>query len=306
MIDRRIKFRHIQCFVEISRQQSLKKAAERLFLTQPAISKTMKELEEILGARLLNRSRAGVSLTREGEVFLHFAEMSLASLQQGLDGVEQVGRLGKARLVVGALPSFAAYLMPEAAEAFSGLAPDTLLQVIDGPFGYLIDLLRRGELDLVIGRLGPPEALRGLSFVQLYDEPVEFVVRPGHPLLEAPDIRRIGDWPVITPPPGAAIRPLVERCLIAAGVGELPRRYESVSGGFGRVLTRRSDAIWIISAGVVAHEIAEGRLVRLPFDTGLTLGPVGIMTRPGDDPPPGLSLFSKALRGVIARHGLGS
>ncbi len=49
MLDRRIKFRHIQCFVEIVRQQSMKRAAERLHLTQPAISKTLKELEEIIG-----------------------------------------------------------------------------------------------------------------------------------------------------------------------------------------------------------------------------------------------------------------
>ena len=79
MIDRRIKFRHIQCFVEIVRQKSMKRAAERLYLTQPAISKTLKELEDILGAAMLTRSRAGVALTRQGEVFLHFAEMSLAS-----------------------------------------------------------------------------------------------------------------------------------------------------------------------------------------------------------------------------------
>ena len=81
MIDRRIKFRHIHCYVEICREQSLKGAAEKLFLTQPAISKTLKELEGIMGATLLTRNRAGVVLIRHGEVFLHFAEMSLVSLQ---------------------------------------------------------------------------------------------------------------------------------------------------------------------------------------------------------------------------------
>ena len=103
MINRRIKFRHIQCFVEICRERSLKVAAEKLFLTQPAISKTLKELEEILDAKLLLRNRAGVSLTRQGEVFLHFAEMSLAAIQQGLTGVEQVGTQGRTFLSVGAI-----------------------------------------------------------------------------------------------------------------------------------------------------------------------------------------------------------
>ena len=79
-MDRRVKYRHIAAFVEITRQRSLKRAAEVLNLTQPAISKTLAELERTLGVQLLNRGRAGVSLTREGEVFLQFAEVSLGEI----------------------------------------------------------------------------------------------------------------------------------------------------------------------------------------------------------------------------------
>ncbi|MBU2998663.1 pca operon transcription factor PcaQ [Roseovarius nubinhibens] len=300
MIDRRIKFRHIQCFVEIVRQKSMKRAAERLYLTQPAISKTLKELEDILGAAMLTRSRAGVALTRQGEVFLHFAEMSLAALQQGLDGVEQVGQAGRVTLTVGALPSVAARLMPEAVREFRALAPEVTIRLIDGPHSYLIDLLRRGGVDLVIGRLGQPDTMQGISFTQLYNEYVEFVTRPGHPLLEAPDLKRIGEWPVIFPAAASAIRPLVERMMIAHGIGELPNRIESVSGAFGRNFTRNSDAIWIISAGVVAKEVAEGSLVRLPFDTGITVGPVGLMTRPDSQPSPAEQVFRMAVGTVVA------
>lgn len=300
MIDRRIKFRHIQCFVEIAREGSLKTAAEKLFLTQPAMSKTLKELEAITGTTLMRRSRAGVELTKPGEVFLHFARMSLASLQQGLDGIETEGRRQRETLSVGALPSVAAYLMPRAVGEFSRLAPHALLRIQDGPHGYLVERLRLGTLDLVIGRMGPPETMQGLSFTQLYQEQVVFVVRPGHPLLAAPDLGRVADWPVIYPPPGAAIRPLVEQMLIANGIGEFPNRLETVSGAFGRVHTRRSDAVWIISRGVVANEIAEGRLVALPFQTGLTRGPVGLMTRPDRPDSPVAQLFALALRNVIA------
>ncbi|MDV4143449.1 MULTISPECIES: pca operon transcription factor PcaQ [Shimia] len=299
MIDRRIKFRHIQCFVEICREGSLKLAAERLFLTQPAISKTLKELEEILGAELLERSRAGVTLTPQGDVFLHFAEQSLAALQQGLAGVEQVGTAGKARIAVGALPSVAARLMPAVVTEMSKIAPDVEVHVQDGPHGFLVDRLRLGGLDLVIGRLGRPETMQGLSFTQLYEEKVEFIVRAGHPLLDAPDLARIGEWQVIYPPQGSAIRPLIERFLIAHGVGNVPNRIETVSGAFGRVYTRRSDAIWIISAGVVANEIADGFLVPLPFDTGITRGPVGLMRRPDEGISPQEQIFRMALKNVI-------
>ncbi|MEJ6710121.1 MAG: LysR family transcriptional regulator [Amylibacter sp.] len=69
-MDRRIKFRHLDAFSAIARASSFKTAAEQLSLTQPAISKTLKELEEILDVSVMERSRAGVSLTPEGEVFL--------------------------------------------------------------------------------------------------------------------------------------------------------------------------------------------------------------------------------------------
>lgn len=300
-MDRRIKFRHIQCFVDIARERSLKTAAEKLFLTQPAISKTLKELEEIVGATLMLRNRSGVSLTREGKIFLHFAQMSLASLQQGLDGVEQAGTQKKAVLTVGSLPSVAARLIPAVVAEFTELAPSAVLRIIDGPHSYLVDRLRLGELDLVIGRLGQPDTMQGITFTQLYTEQVEFVVRAGHPLLTACDIRRIVDWQVIYPPLGSAIRPLVERYLIANGIGEIPNRLETVSGAFGRVYTRNSDAVWIISGGVVANEIADGYLEKLPLDTSMTQGPVGLMSRPDVTEVPVRQIFQIAVRNVLGR-----
>ncbi|WIV50678.1 pca operon transcription factor PcaQ [Marivivens sp. LCG002] len=304
MIDRRIKFRHVQCFVEIARHRSLKRAADRLFLTQPAISKTLKELEDILGAQLLNRSRAGVTLTREGDVFLQFAEMSVGALQQGIDGVGQVSATGGQTLTVGALPSVAAWLLPSVVREMAEVAPDVVLRVSDGPHAYLVDRLRQGALDLVIGRLGAPETMQQLSFTQLYNEHVEFVVRPGHPILNDPRLERIAEWPVVYPSPGSAILPLVERFLIANGIGDLPRRIETVSGAFGRVYVRNSDAVWIISAGVVANELAEGRLVRLPIDTALTRGPVGLMARPDEDPSPPQRFFRIAVNRALEELGL--
>ncbi len=305
MIDRRIKFRHVQCFVEIARVRSLKRAADRLCLTQPAISKTLKELEDILGTELLTRSRAGVALTRQGEIFLHFAEMSVGALQQGIDGVSQSGEGGRQVLNVGSLPSVAAWLMPVVVQEFATLAPDVVLRIIDGPHAYLVDRLRQGALDLVIGRLGAPETMARVSFTQLYNEHVEFVVRPGHPILEDPRLERIVAWPVVYPSPGSAILPLVQRLLIAHGVGEPERRLETVSGAFGRVYVRKSDAVWIISAGVVANEIAEGRLVRLPIDTALTMGPVGLMARPESETTPPERMFRLAVNRALDALGIG-
>ncbi|WP_116133317.1 pca operon transcription factor PcaQ [Tropicimonas sp. IMCC34043] len=297
---RRIKIRHLQALVEIVRQRSLKRAAERLYLTQPAISRSLAELEDIVGARLLERGRAGIALTPQGEHFHGFAQKSLSALELGIAGIEDAGREGALTLRVGALPSVAARLMPEIVVQSTIMAPELRLTIADGSHDHLTAQLRGGLLDVVIGRLGAPETMRGLSFTQLYLEDVAFVVRPGHPILEAPEFRRIVDWPVIYPPPWAAIRPFVERLFIAEGIPEPKRRIETVSGAFGRVHTRQSDAIWIITTGVIANELAEGRLIRLPIETGGTEGPVGLMTRASEPETPERQLFRLATDQALA------
>ncbi|MDO5612691.1 MAG: pca operon transcription factor PcaQ [Paracoccus sp. (in: a-proteobacteria)] len=303
-MDRRIKLRHIQAFVEIVRQRSLKRAAERLLLTQPAISRTLAELEQITGGTLLTRSRSGIALTPEGEFFHRFAVSGMTALEQGLAGLNDPAQTGARALRVGALPSVAALLMPQIAGRLADAAPDLRLSIIDGQHGALTAQLRAGDLAAVIGRLGEPDTMRGLTFTQLYLEEVAIVTRPGHPIATDTDLRRVGDWPVIFPPPVAAIRPLVERLLIAEGLPLPPNRIESVSGAFGRAQTRASDAIWFISAGVVAADVAEGRLTRLPIDTGLTRGPVGLMQRADDPAGPELTLFRRAALDAVAGLGL--
>ncbi|MFV0490439.1 MAG: pca operon transcription factor PcaQ [Pseudorhodobacter sp.] len=303
-MDRRIKFRHLQAFVEIVRLRSMKRAAERLLLTQPAISRTLAELEEILGARLLDRGRGGIALTAEGEFFHGFAQSSLSTLERGLSGIAEFGSEGGLHLRVGALPSVAARLIPEVVEDLAKAAPELRLTIVDGPLSHLTGLLNRGEIDILLGRPGEPETMRGVSFTQLYVEDVAFVTRPDHPILADPDLRRIVDWPMIYPPERSAIRPFIRRLLVAQGV-PLPRhRIETVSGDFGRAYTRKSNAIWIISSGVVAREIEEGLLIRLPFDTQLTRGPVGMMMRAAEQDTTERRLFFQSVQRSITRLGL--
>ncbi|WP_334062959.1 pca operon transcription factor PcaQ [Limimaricola cinnabarinus] len=295
-MDRRIKLRHIEIFVEITRRRSFKLAAARLNLTQPAISKTLKELEIILGADLMTRDRGGVTLTREGAVFLQFAEIGLAALRQGVTSLGETASGSAARVAVGALPSVAAKLLPQAARLLQDYAPGALLHVEDGPHGFLTDRLRSGELDMVVGRLGEAETMTGLSFTRLYSEHVVAVVVPGHPLERAEDLSALRDWQVVYPSERSAIRPLVDRAMIAAGAGIPPQRVESVSGAFGRSLALdEGRAVWIISHGVVERDIAAGRLRALPIDLQATAGPVGIMMRAEEEPLPAQRLMRQAL-----------
>ncbi len=278
-MERGIKFRHLEVFTAIARAASLKRAAEQLNLTQPAVSKTLKELEEITGHILAERSRAGMRLTTEGEVFLQYAEQSTAAIRHGLRSL-QAGGAAASRLRIGALPSVAGGLLPKAARSFATANPDTLLEITEGPHLDLIARLRSGGLDLVLGRLGRPDSMSGLSFQQLYTEEVVVVARPDSAAAPMRSFAELEPFLVVYPPRDSAIRPLVARMLIAQGVALFRNRIESASPSFGRALVFADpNAVWFISRGVIADDLAQGTLVQLDLPTLPTRGAVGIMTR---------------------------
>jgi LysR family transcriptional regulator, pca operon transcriptional activator len=281
MIDQRIKFRHLNCFLEIARQKRIALAADVLAISQPAVSKTLRELEEILETKLFERTRRGVTLTTNGELFHKFASSSITSLRQGFDSIKLARMKGQSALTIGVLPTVAASMMPNAVKKFKQQNTETTIRIITGPNTVLLGRLRVGELDLVVGRLADADQMAGLFFSHLYSENITFAVRPHHPLLgnNSFDIQDIVNYTVMLPTRESIIRPTVDRFLIANGIGDIPDRIETVSNAFGRQYTRKSDAIWIISNGVVRTDYDDGELVRLPIKPADTQGPVGLTTR---------------------------
>lgn len=302
-MDRRIKFRHLDAFSAIARARSFKTAAEQLNLTQPAISKTLKELEEILGVVVMERSRAGVSLTPQGEIFLQFAEQSTAALRHGLRSIQATGATA-GRLKIGALPSVASSLLPRAVLAFVAKSPDTLVEIQEGPHHDLTGGLRSGGFDLVVGRLGAPDTMVGLSFQQLYSEEVLIVASPNSPALNVRDFAALNAFRILYPPKASAIRPLVARLLISQGVPLFRNRIETASSAFGCAVTMADpNSVWIISRGVVADEIENGRLVPLKIDMGPTRGAVGIMSRAEEVLSVPTRVFSRLLSELCEKSG---
>ncbi|NVK41122.1 MAG: pca operon transcription factor PcaQ [Oceanospirillaceae bacterium] len=304
MLENRIKYRHLQCFLEVARQRSVGRAADMLALTQPAVSKKLKELEEMLGVRLMERSKKGVELTQFGEMFLKYASASVAALREGADSIAQARQKGRTRLSVGVLPTVATSIMPQAVKALYDNDLGVTLNLVAGPNSQLLNQLRVGALDLVVGRLGAVDMMSGLSFQSLFSERVAFVVRSQHPLARtgALSAAAFSDYTLLRPSPESAVAPAIERLLLAQGIATPKASIETISDSFGKEYIRQSDAIWVISRGVVARELSTGEFAELPLDTDDTQGPVGLTTRADVSPTPALQLLMNAIRDAAGHY----
>lgn len=298
MIESRVRFRHLQTFLEVARQKSVVKAAGLLNVSQPAVTKTIRELEEALGVAVFERDGRGIKITRSGEIFMQHAGMAITALRQGIDSVASTAAETGPPIRIGALPTVSAHIMPRAMSLFLKENTGATIKIVTGENAVLLDQLRLGELDLVVGRLAAPDKMTGFFFEHLYSEQVVFVVRPKHPLLRAGEdvFERLRDYPVLMPTRGSIIRPFVERFFMTNGVAAIPTEIETVSDSFGRAFVRQSDAVWIISAGVVADDLKTGALATLPIDTSETKGPVGLTMRTDTAPSAAFSILLKTVR----------
>ena len=312
VFDKRLKLRHLHCFLEVARLGKIVLAADVLAVSQPALSKTIRELETLLGVKLFKRNKRGVELSRYGEIFHRRASSSISELRQGLDNIRRAKQEGEPFLSIGVLPTVAAQLMPAAVNRFKQSGRRTNLHLFAGPNTVLLERLRLAELDLVVGRMADPSIMHGLSFQHVYSEYVSVVVRPQHPLLRALEptvsVDRHGDrhvslkgiekYVVLIPTRESIIRPTVDRLLMTHGINELPQTIETVSDAFGRNYVQQTDAVWIISNGVIAIDVAQGKLEEIPLDVKETLGPVGLPTRADKIMSTELQLFMVSVKQV--------
>jgi len=293
----RIRLRHLQCFVAVAQHGNLRRAALALAITQPAVTKTLNELEDILGKPLFVRARSGTTPTPEAEAFMPHVRASLLALGQAVDSVRREPAAVPLRL--GVLPTVASSFLPKVLGPLLAQRPALDLRIGTGRNAQLIEQLRAREVDAVIGRLADPELMRGLSFEHLYAEPVVIVVRPGHPLLRARARRGarldLAGYPCVLPPSGTLIRQVADGFLARRGIHASTGRIETLDIALARAMVLQGDHLWFTPAGAVQPDLESGVLVRLPP----RLTPeeaVGLMLRTEPISDAGMLAFLTALR----------
>jgi LysR family transcriptional regulator, pca operon transcriptional activator len=274
-----IKLRHIRLFLQIADKGGLTAAGLALGLSQPAVSKSLAELEDLLGAALFQRLGRRLILTTAGEAFRHHAREAVATLDAGAQVVRGEGL--RPRVAVGLLPTVSTRFFPAVVARFLQDRPAVTLSIETGSHPFLLQKLRARQMDLMIGRMPNAAEMAGVEFEYLYEEPIIAVVKADHPAARQPIARILRDYPIILPTRESIIRKNVDEYLAALGLAGLQPAVETSTLALGRGLLLASDAIWFISKGVVENEVDAGQLVPIALGATFLSGAVGMTTITG-------------------------
>ncbi|HDS5548265.1 TPA: LysR family transcriptional regulator [Klebsiella aerogenes] len=280
LFSQRIRLRHLHTFVAVAQQGTLGRAAETLNLSQPALSKTLNELEQLTGTRLFERGRLGAQLTLVGEQFLTHAVKVLDALNTAGQALNRKEGMDSDVVRIGALPTAALGILPTVIGQFHKQQKDITLQVATMNNTMLLAGLKSGDVDIGIGRMSDPELMSGLNYELLFLESLKLVVRPGHPLLqETVTLSRVMEWPVVVSPKGTIPRQNAETLLQSQGCKIPPGCIETLSASLSRQLTVDYDYVWFVPSGAVKDDLRRGLLTSLPIATEGAGEPIGILTR---------------------------
>ncbi|WP_033294095.1 LysR substrate-binding domain-containing protein [Amycolatopsis jejuensis] len=248
-----LKLRHLVFVTAVADESSIVGAARVLHVTQPVVTRTIRDVEEILGVPLFERLPRGTVATIYGESFISHARAVLAQLRHATRDLELLSRAELGTVAVGTHLAGSAILLPRAIATLKSLHPTLTVKVVEGTQDILRRSLLTGTLDVILGRL-TATAPEGTVQDRLYSEPVRFVAREGHPLhrRKHTTLPEMVDYPWVLPGEETTLRAELEQLFVGAEV-TMPRNVvECTSPLTLQELLLTTDAV-----GVIPELVAE-------------------------------------------------
>ena len=259
--------RRLQVFHAVAKHLSFTKAAEALFMTQPAVTFQIKQLEEHFNTRLFERGHGRISLTPAGGVVLEYAERILA-LSAELDTrlKEMTGEVA-GLLMIGASTTIAEFLLPRVLGEFKSRYPKVLPRLVVANSESVESRVAEHTLD--IGFIEAPSRLASVATDVVCDDELQVVCAPSHPLGRMKSVapKQLLQYPFISRESGSGTREVTDRYLQKAGVelDSLSVVMELGSPEALKGLVATGLGFSIMSRVTVANELALGRLVCVPL-----------------------------------------
>ncbi|WP_411828159.1 LysR family transcriptional regulator [Luteolibacter sp. AS25] len=257
--------RQLRALVAVAEEGSFTLAAKKLFVTQSAVSHSLRTLEEQLNCRLLDRSGKKVAVTSEGELLLHRCKRVLHELDQATCDLDGLRRWGQTRIRVGAPHSLCHFIIPSVLREFRDCFPRCEPHIEAGDTDALLDRLSKGELDLVVGL--KPKNHGNDGYRPMFSDRLAFVISPFHPWAAKEDqmVETLGEQQFIIYSKATETHRLIESWLSKIGgrikaplvLGDMQAIKEMAKLGTG---------VGLVASWVAAKEIADGtlRAVEIP------------------------------------------
>lgn len=213
-----MELRHLRYFIAVAEEQNVTRAAARLHVSQPPLSRQIRDLEDELGVALFDHGAKSVRLTEAGKVFLVEARAVVQRAEKAVQVLKAVASGQEGEIQVGYAPSLTVEILPRALRFFHETNPGVRVRLHDLSTREMVSGLKEGKLNVALLIELTGEFRDGLVFEEIVRYPVCVAVHPAHPLARA---RRIG------------IEQLVQERLIVYTQTEYPEYHAWISGLFG-------------------------------------------------------------------------
>jgi LysR family transcriptional regulator, pca operon transcriptional activator len=299
-LDQRLRLPLLRAVDVVEVEGSLVKASATLGISQPALTKSLQELEHILRVRLFDRHSRGVAPTPQGKVFIQAARRILADLRRLEEDLDEYISPSCGTVAVGVLPVAAAGVLPTVIARLRTSHPNIKVRLQQGRTIDLVPFLASGELDLIVGRLYEPTLPDGFKREALWSEPIAMFARSEHPIFsDTVRVESLRRYDLILPTVGQRVGEEIEHLLERLGL-EPTAPLRSSSYDFIREVLCATDAISIMPCLMLLGDLLRGtlRTASLPIPTPAR--PAGIILPRDRLASPTTRAFVQCLRGYIS------
>ena len=300
LLTRFVTNHELNAVITIGDVHSVTSAAAMLGVSQPAVNRSLRNIEQRLNVRLFDRTSRGMLPTECGEILIRRAKLAILEIRQSMEEIANLSGDAQGRIAIGALPLPSVYLVPTAVGRFLDDFPNATVSIFDGVYEKLLVDLCSGDLDMLLGTIRDPAPVEGIISEALFEDGMIVAARSDHPLFEKESVSfedlRDARW--VMPHAGVPMRSQFEEHLNKQGVPVPTYVIETDSNVVIRTLLSGSDRLAVVSENQIHQAKSQGQLSALPLPLDLPKRKIGAVTRADYVPTPAVTSLMKHLRAV--------
>jgi DNA-binding transcriptional LysR family regulator len=296
----RLRFRHLHFLDILGRTRNLRLTAEQMHITQPAATKVLMDIEEMLESRLFDRLPRGMRPNELGLFTLRYAQAALDSHRKFVDEFSTLKQGGHGHLTIGAISGSAAHLLIAAVAELQRLRPLLVVKVLEQSSDQLILWLAERKIDVMVGRFTDDSQRDQFQYEELAGEGLQVTAGVHHPLrgVQAPGLLELSRWPWILYPPSTALRKVSEDIFSSTGLSLTSGIVETPSFLFALELMQSTDMLSLQPAALVEKYVRRGLLARIAAEVPDRMPGYGLITLQGEPPGTAAQAFMEVIRNL--------